>query len=131
MKVIYSYLFFPVVLIFLLSLSSCEKKDDCEELAPCNRTTVKKIKNQEGIVHYDGSREEYYIRFIPEGTYDSQYLAYPCNSLAEEFRQEGIEVEVTGNFKNMCAEIQAAIGGVEYYYLKISAISRTQAQTDE
>ena len=116
-----SFLSFLLLTTFLLGVS-CEEKDPCEDGSPCNRETVKEIKDTIGVVRYDDVRQEFQIIFTPQGTYDSQFVTIPC-SLEEEFKQEGTKVKVTGEFKSVCDEIKPAFGGQEYYYLKIKDIS--------
>jgi hypothetical protein len=130
MKRINYYLHLSSLLLISLWFSNCSKQDQCKELSPCKRETVKEIENLVGEVHHDSSRDEFYIIFTEQGTYDTQYIAYPC-SLDNEFQHAGIMVSVTGAFKEMCEEIQPAVGGQTYYYLKISDISRNQPQTDK
>lgn len=104
MKNISCNLPFSLLLILSLFSVSCENQDPCEDGTPCNRETVKEIKNTIGEVRYDNVREEFHNIFTPQGTYDSQYITISCSSLGEEFKQEGTKVkrELDSFGKSLC-----------------------------
>lgn len=101
----------------------CEDEDkpsNCK-LAACDpgRKTVKQWVDEKGTIEFD-QKDQMYVISVGKSP-DIHILGYACN-LPEEFKNERMQVVVSGELKEDCNELETIFVAQENYYLHIDTI---------
>ncbi len=123
-KPVFTLLVVLSVLMTSASYEECECKSDHADSCNAEARTVKKASNEIGFVAYNEEEGKWMIVRSIAGTYDSQDLGILCDSLSlpEEFRQIGMRVLFSGEYKNYNKDPKGLLAGQTFYYLHLSTI---------
>ena len=114
-----------VICSFLaLTFFKCDNENGgCDPACDPSRKTVKEAADKEGRMDYSQEENKWLIIAASSPvTYDSQDMGLVCSDLEEGFRQVGIKVKFSGEYKEKCADNKGDFPGQTYYYLHISEI---------
>lgn len=120
----HSVLLFFISLLFCVSCQDAEM-DSGEGEIDCGSSAkvVKKVRNQEGVLHYNEFLKRHTISVDKPNTYDSQDVGLVCNhqiNLDFPGIEEGLSVVFNGKFRE--SEMASPFPGTTYYELEIQKI---------
>lgn len=121
MKKIQLLLFLCAILTLLgFGCEDEEKPSNCK-LAACDpgRKTMKRWVDEKGVIEFDQKNQMYVIN-VGESP-DIHVFGYVCN-LPEQFKNERMQVVVSGELKEDCNELEITFVAQENYFLHIDNI---------
>ncbi|MGV3561366.1 MAG: hypothetical protein ACO1O2_24630 [Larkinella arboricola] len=110
--------------LLILLFSGCQQKPPFPQDESCFKgTTLKKVRDREGVIAFNSIENKYSINTHVAGTYDSQGIGFLCN-LPDSLKQNGRLVHFDGHYYKYDEGRTPNVGGTTYYYLKITNLKK-------
>jgi hypothetical protein len=108
----------------LLLAGGCQKSEDTPELTSesCvpDKQPVKTVTDVEGIIGFHPILNQFYIRRVIPGTYDSVDFGMLCGTVPTQLQVVDKKVLFSGTYKDYDKPSPAVVGGQTFYYLQVS-----------
>lgn len=107
----------------LVASSGCQKCEQApaitSESCASDKQPVKTVTNVEGMIGYEPTLQQYYVRRAIPGTYDSVDFGMLCGTVPASLRGVGNKVLFSGTYKPYDKQPPYGPAGRSFYYLEV------------
>ncbi|MFC6223063.1 hypothetical protein ACFP2F_07410 [Hymenobacter artigasi] len=108
----------------LFASSGCQKCEEApavtSESCASDKQPVKTVTNVEGTIGFEPALQQYYVRRVIPGTYDSVDFGMLCGTLPTNLQRVGNQVLFSGTYKPYDKQPPLGPAGRTFYYLEVT-----------